>query len=148
MAFSNGYLLVFFLLWVRTFTYGFNNSLIGSVLGLESFLIYFNITGENSKSNSIIGATSGLFAGGGAIGALLSAWLVNKVGRVRSIQTTCVICIISGAIQGGSVYIAMFLIGRLLSGMGVGFWSRSFQSIRVRFPPLKIEVAWWVAMDF
>ncbi|KAJ5743398.1 hypothetical protein N7533_010500 [Penicillium manginii] len=114
MSFSNGYLVVFFVA-LGSFTYGFNNSVIGSVLGLESFLIYFDIAGKDSKSNSITGATSGLFAGGGAIGALLSAWLVNKVGRVRSIQITCEL------FRGGSVHIAMFLIDRLLSGVGVGF---------------------------
>lgn len=51
---------------------------------------------------------------------MLLAWLADKTGRVRSMQVTCVICIISGAIQGGSIHIAMFLIGRFLSGIGVG----------------------------
>ncbi|CRG89086.1 Quinate permease [Talaromyces islandicus] len=119
MAFSNDYLMIY-IVALGSFTYGFNNSVIGSVLGLSSFLEYFEIHNNSSKSNSIIGATSGLFAGGGAIGALISAWLANKAGRVRALQVTCIICIVSAAIQGGSVNIAMFLIGRFVSGIGVG----------------------------
>ncbi|KAJ5874235.1 uncharacterized protein N7529_002665 [Penicillium soppii] len=121
MGFSNGYIMIFYVA-LGSFTYGFNNSVIGSVLGLKSFLEYFDLSSNagDSSSNSIIGAASGLFAGGGAIGAMLLAWLADKTGRVRSMQVTCVICIISGAIQGGSVHIAMFLIGRFLSGIGVG----------------------------
>jgi MFS family permease len=88
-------------------------------LGLQSFFNYFDLTSTTS-GNSIIGATSGLFAGGGAIGALILAWLANKFGRVRAIKVTCVVCIISGAIQAGSIHIAMFLVGRFLSGVGVG----------------------------
>lgn len=30
------------------------------------------------------------------------------------------LCIISNAIQGGSVHVAMFLVGRLFNGIGVG----------------------------
>ena len=103
-------------------TYGFSNSVIGSVLGLDSFFQYFNLDqGPNaSKANAIIGATSGLFAGGGAIGALITTWLADKVGRIRAVQITCTLCVISGALQRGSVHIAMFLFGRFISGVSVG----------------------------
>ncbi|KAL3462308.1 general substrate transporter [Aspergillus heterothallicus] len=121
MGFNSRYLMIFYVA-LGSFTYGFNNSVIGSVLGLNTFFEYFDLNPEpgNGSSNAIIGASSGLFAGGGAIGALALAWLANKAGRVRSMQLTCLICIISGAIQGGSIHIAMFLIGRFLSGIGVG----------------------------
>ncbi|KAJ5398588.1 hypothetical protein N7465_009077 [Penicillium sp. CMV-2018d] len=121
MGLDNRFIMVFFVA-LGSFTYGFNNSVIGSVLGLNSFFGYFGLSSNSgdSHSNSIIGASSGLFAGGGAIGALALAWLADRTGRVRSMQVTCIICIISGAIQGGSIHIAMFLIGRFLSGIGVG----------------------------
>jgi MFS family permease len=93
------------------------------VLGLSSFFEYFDLDPNGpdaARANSIIGATSGLFAGGGAIGALITTWLADKIGRVRSIQLTCLVCIIAAAIQGGSVHIVMFLLGRFISGVGVG----------------------------
>ncbi|KAK5744134.1 hypothetical protein LTR17_002164 [Elasticomyces elasticus] len=103
-----------------SFTYGFSNSVIGSVLGLPSFYAYFDLASDGSGASGIIGATSGLFAGGGALGALCTHWLADRFGRVRAIQIAAAICAVSGAIQAGSVHVAMFLIGRFISGLGVG----------------------------
>ena len=52
-------------------------------------------------------AANGLFAGGGIIGALIISPSLNKLGRRLSIQIICTVCIVSAAIQGGSVHIAM-----------------------------------------
>ncbi|CRL29315.1 Sugar/inositol transporter [Penicillium camemberti] len=110
-----------FVVALGSFTFGFNNSVIGSVLGLKSFFDYFDIDQNGGgRADSIIGATSGLFAGGGALGSLALAPLANRAGRIRAIQVTCIICIIAGIIQAASVHIIMFLIGRFLSGLGVG----------------------------
>ena len=52
------------------------------------------------------------------IGCLIVAWLADKVGRKRGVQIICALCIVSAIIQGASVHIAMFLIGRFLNGIG------------------------------
>jgi MFS family permease len=65
-------------------------------------------------------ATNGLFAGGGLLGCWFITWLGDKVGRKRSIQITASICIVAGALQAGSVHIAMFLVARFIMGFGVG----------------------------
>jgi predicted MFS family arabinose efflux permease len=59
-----------------------------------------------------------LFAGGGMIGCCIVAWLADKVGRTRAIQIICSIAIVAAVIQGASVHIAMFLVGRFFNGMG------------------------------
>jgi MFS family permease len=100
-----------------SFTFGFSNSCIGSVIGFSSFLNYFSL----STSSTLLGALSSLFAAGTAIGALIQAWLSDKLGRVKTLQLACVFCIFGGAIQAGSVHIAMLLVGRFISGFGVGF---------------------------
>jgi nitrate/nitrite transporter NarK len=50
----------------------------------------------------------------------LITYLADKIGRKRSIQATAVLCIIAGALQAGSVHIAMFLVARFMMGVGVG----------------------------
>jgi len=65
-------------------------------------------------------ATNGLFAGGGLIGCFLITYLADKIGRKRSIQATAILCIIAGALQAGSVHIAMFLVARFMMGVGIG----------------------------
>lgn len=115
--------LVVFLVTFGSLTYGYNSAIIGSVIGLPSFFAYFQIslTGANAAEGSrITGATNGLFAGGGLIGCFFITWLADAVGRKRSIQVTATLCVIAGAIQAGSVHIAMFLVGRFLMGVGVG----------------------------
>lgn len=51
------------------------------------------------------------------IGCLIVAFLADRVGRVRTIQTMCCIGVIAAVIQAASVHIAMFLVGRCLGGM-------------------------------
>ena len=67
-----------------------------------------------------IKAANGLFAGGGMIGCLVVAWLADRFGRVRAIQIISALSVIAAIIQGASVHIAMFLVGRTLGGMGAG----------------------------
>lgn len=103
-----------------SFTFGFANSCIGSIQGLNSFLEYFNLAEPGQYSNIIRGALSGVFAGGSGIGALALSSIADRWGRVRTLQLTSMLCIIGGAIQTGSTNATMLLIGRLISGFGVG----------------------------
>ncbi|CAG9955462.1 unnamed protein product [Clonostachys rosea f. rosea IK726] len=115
--------LIIFFVALGSFTYGFNSAISGSVLGLSSFLNYFDIstTGPGAtKSNRIIGANNGLFAGGGIIGCFLVPTLLDKCGRRLAIQITTVVCIVSAVLQVASVHVAMLLIGRFINGIGIG----------------------------
>jgi len=154
--------LVFFVA-LGSFTYGFNSAVIGSVLGLPSFLNYFdlNTDGPNpdsERASSLTGglssiflscliaishiddqrtATNGLFAGGGVIGCLIVPWLLNALGRRSTIQLISLVCVISAAIQTGSVHIAMFLVGRFLNGVGVGMMDVSVPIYQSEISPAR-----------
>lgn len=69
---------------------------------------------------NIVEAINGVFLAGGAFGCWTLAWLADSLGRKRAIQVICAICIVSAGIQCGSVHVAMFLVGRLINGFGVG----------------------------
>jgi MFS family permease len=100
-------------------SYGFSLAVLGSVLGIPAFLENFNLE-SGGQAESLLGATSALFAAGCALGGLFEAWIADRFGRVRTLQMLCALAVISSAIQGGAVHIAMFLIGRFLNGIGVG----------------------------
>jgi MFS family permease len=51
------------------------------------------------------------------IGAGINGWLADRLGRVRAIQIPCVLAVAAAAIMGGSVHVAMFLLGRCLAGI-------------------------------
>ena len=112
---------VAFFVALGSFAYGFNSSIIGAVIGQPSFYSYFNFTPTSSYGGSIIGASNGVYAGAGTIGCWTVFWLLDILGRKRAIQVITVLLLVSAAIQAGSVNIAMFLVGRGLNGLGVGF---------------------------
>ncbi|RAH70428.1 putative sugar transporter [Aspergillus aculeatinus CBS 121060] len=123
MTVSRYNLVVVLTVALGSFTYGFDSAIIGSVFGLPSFFSYFGLTLNGSSSASIIGAANGLFAGGGMIGAAFNGWLADRLGRVKAIQIPCVLGVIAAAIMGASVHVAMFLVGRCLSGIACGMFS-------------------------
>jgi MFS family permease len=102
--------IVVFFAALGSFTYGYSSSIIGSIFGLPGFWSYFDLslTGPRAnRTNDMIGAANGLFAGGGMIGALIIPPALNRLGRKLTIQIACTTCVIACAIQGGSVHIGM-----------------------------------------
>lgn len=61
-----------------------------------------------------------LYAAGGLIGCLTMGGLADKLGRKRSIQLVCALCVVFSAFTTASVNIAMFLVGRGLQGLAAG----------------------------
>ena len=133
------FVLVFFVA-LGSFLYGFNSSIIGTVFGLPSFYVYFDLhlTGPGaSYANHILGckyrlpclyasesslltcylALNGLWSGGGIIGCIALPYLANSIGRKLTIQIICLICIVAVILQCAAVHIAMLLMGRFLGGL-------------------------------
>ncbi len=54
------------------------------------------------------------------LGSLSTAYTSEKLGRLRSIQISCVVCVVGGALMTGAVGVPMFLISRFIMGWGVG----------------------------
>lgn len=118
---ANGYnFIIAFFVGLGSFTYGFDSAIVGSVIGPPSFYSYSNFECTSSYGSSIIGANNGVYAGGGAIGCWIINWFSDRLGRRLAIQIIATICILSAALQTGSVHIAIFLVGRFLNGVGVG----------------------------
>ncbi|KAK4942012.1 hypothetical protein LTR10_018193 [Elasticomyces elasticus] len=110
-----------FFVALGSFTYGFNSAIIGSVIGEPSFYSYFKFEATSTYGGRILGASNGCYAGAGVVGCWTVFWLLDKLGRKRAVQVIALVCIISAALQTGAVHIAMFLVGRCLNGLGVGF---------------------------
>lgn len=95
-----------FFVGLRSFTYGFDSAIVGSVIGPPSFYSYFNFEYTSSYGSSIIGGNNGVCAGGGAIGCWIVNWLSDKLGRRLAIQIIAAIYIISAALPAGSDLVA------------------------------------------
>ncbi|RFU26551.1 hypothetical protein B7463_g9784, partial [Scytalidium lignicola] len=102
-----------------SFAFGYSNTIIGTTLAQPSFISYFDLD-KSSNRNAISGATSGIYTGGGLLGALFASWAAEHLGRKRSIFIGALTATIGGTLQAGSVALAMFLVFRFVNGFGVG----------------------------
>lgn len=84
-------------------------------------------------------ATNGLYTGGGVIGCLFVPTLLDAFGRKRTIQITTVLCVLSAALQTGSVHIAMLLVARFLNGIGVGMINVTVPIYQSEISPAKMR---------
>ncbi|KAJ5263938.1 general substrate transporter [Penicillium angulare] len=112
-------------LCLGSLTYGYSFSVTSTTLGQSSFFSYFNLSDNESSpsyafTNRIIGGLNGCFSGGGFLGAIFGGWACDALGRKKTLLVCTPIGVLGGALQGGSVNIAMLLAGRLIGGFAVG----------------------------
>jgi MFS family permease len=100
-------------------TYGYSSSIISTTLGQPSFLAYFELD-TRSNATQLEGAINGLFQAGGLFGSLSCIGSADRLGRKMAILVACLVTIVGGALQAGSVNIAMYLVFRFITGLGVG----------------------------
>ncbi|KAG2345534.1 general substrate transporter [Suillus weaverae] len=101
-------------------TYGYAFSVVFNTFGQPGFLQYFNLADNPSYTNKIEGSISGLFSAGCILGALAVGYIYDKHGRKITMNTAALICIIGGALQAGSINVAMLLEARFITGCGIG----------------------------
>ena len=63
---------------------------------------------------------NGLFQVGGLLGVLASIWIADKYGRRMALFVNAITVVIGGALQAGSVSMAMFIVFRFVAGWGTG----------------------------
>lgn len=107
-------------------SYGYDFSIITFTIGQPAWYEKFGMTTNPSQhalytySNNIIGALLGLFSAGAIFGAVFVGWMCDVHGRKKSLILAAIINIVGGALQTGSVHIAMFAVARFVTGFAAG----------------------------
>lgn len=127
-------LYVILILTLGSLTFGYSNSVISNTVGEPGFLSYFKLDGSKSYANSIEGAINGVFYAGEVFGAIFVTIFCDRLGRKKTSAVGCILSIIGGALQAGSVEIAMFLVARFITGVGIG-------SVVIIIPIFQAEVS-------
>ena len=65
-----------------------------------------------SNAPQLNGAVNGVSIAGGLIGAIVQSEQSDRLGRQKSVALSCAISVVGGALQAGSVHIAMFIVAR------------------------------------
>jgi MFS family permease len=99
---------------VDSVTIGYDGSIMGYLLVMDTFSGYFNLdTATTSLSVCFIFV-------GGAIGALFAPFVANKRGRKEGMLYAAVLQIIGVILQTAAQNISMFIVGRFIIGLGTG----------------------------
>jgi len=61
------------------------------------------------------------YIAGECIGGIFQIFAGDRLGRLRMMQLMCIIVTIGAVLQTSAVNFGMFLVGRILAGVAVGF---------------------------
>lgn len=111
--------------------FGFDISSMSAIISTEPYLCYFNqgplymVPDKkcSGPSSSTQGGITASMPGGSWLGALISGYLSDILGRKTSIQVGCVIWCIGSILVCASQNIGMLIVGRIINGLAVGICS-------------------------
>jgi sugar porter (SP) family MFS transporter len=95
--------------------FGYDQGVFGGILGNMLFLNTFN-----NPTPTIQGQIVSTYDLGCILGALMTIFVGDVLGRRKTIALGCIFCIIGGAIQASSYSLAQMIVGRIIAGLGIG----------------------------
>lgn len=121
MAGNTAYnLRIVLLLTLGSLTFGYSYSVISGTLGQPGFLQYFNLESHAAHVEALTGTINGLLCAGALFGSLNVGWMCEARGRKETLWLTCIVNIVGGALQAGSINLSMFSAARFIGGWGIG----------------------------
>lgn len=114
--------------------FGFDISSMSAFLGTDEYQNYFN-----HPSSSMQGFITASMSLGSFFGSLASAFVSEPFGRRASLMICSFFWMIGAAIQSSSQNVAQLIIGRFISGLGVGFGSSVAPVYGSEMAPRKIR---------
>lgn len=98
--------------------FGFDQGVFGGILGNAQFMSTFN-----NPTPTIQGQIVSTYDIGCILGALLTIFIGDYLGRKKTIMLACLFVIIGGALQASSFSLAQMIIARIIGGLGIGMES-------------------------
>ncbi|KAJ4022496.1 hypothetical protein NW752_000300 [Fusarium irregulare] len=109
---------------------GYDNGLMGGLVNTSAFKDTFD-----SPDADMIGVIVAIFEIGCFFGAIFAAIWGEKLGRRRSILIGCIVLIIGAVLQAASFSRAMMIVGRIVSGLGLGTVNSTVPVMQAEFSP-------------
>ncbi|RCK64370.1 Sugar transporter STL1 [Candida viswanathii] len=145
--------------------FGFDQLLMGSLLTLPNFEETFpSILGDTLHAATLTGAVVSIYEIGCFVGALLTVYLGDKLGRIKCMFIGCVIVIIGAVLQTTAYTVTHLAIARVFTGIGTGFmtstvpvWQAELSKASTRGKNIMmmgslitagIAIAYWVDFGF
>ncbi|KXJ87940.1 sugar transporter STL1 [Microdochium bolleyi] len=109
---------------------GFDNGLMGGLVGSPAFNTTFD-----TPDASMIGTIVAIFEIGCFLGSVGSAIFGEKLGRRRSVMVGAWIMIIGAVLQSSAFGRAQLIVGRVVSGVGLGIINSTVPVLQAEFSP-------------
>nr|CAD1814643.1 monosaccharide transporters [uncultured fungus] len=105
--------------------FGFDISSMSAIISTEAYKCYFNQGDIPCKGpqSDVQGGITAAMPGGSWLGALVSGYLSDILGRKKAIQIGAIIWCIGSILVCASNGIAMLIVGRIVNGFSVGICS-------------------------
>ncbi|KAJ8662624.1 hypothetical protein O0I10_001586 [Lichtheimia ornata] len=100
------------------FLFGYDQGVMSGVLVNQRWLELFHYPDAVMK-----GLVVAIFELGALVTSVIAGWAIDHFGRVGTIRIGAFVFIIGGTLQTAANHIALLLVGRLVAGFGVGFFS-------------------------
>lgn len=95
--------------------FGYDQGVFGGLLSNPSFLKQFNHPDATIQSQIVSTYTLGCI-----FGAILTIFSGDPLGRRKSVILGCTFLVIGGTLQATSFSLAHMIVGRIVSGLGIG----------------------------
>ncbi|EGW32525.1 high affinity glucose transporter [Spathaspora passalidarum NRRL Y-27907] len=128
---------VYFIAMISTIAgmmFGFDISSMSAFIGTESYINFFDNPGS-----TIQGFITSCMALGSFFGSIASSFISEPFGRRLSLMVCSFLWMVGAAIQSSSQNRAQLIIGRIISGVGVGFGSSVAPIYGAELAPRKIR---------
>lgn len=114
-----GYVVASILCALSGFSFGIETSIIGPVIVMDDFKRTIGVSDSQPTIQGLIVSSLILAA---AVSSLVAGKLADTVGRVWGIAIGTLLFGVGAAVQAGSVNMAMFIVGRVIEGIGEGLY--------------------------
>ncbi|KAL2114055.1 hypothetical protein VUR80DRAFT_1058 [Thermomyces stellatus] len=107
-------------------TSGFDSQLINTLQFAEPFKVYFgdgyiNDDGKPDIEPGLLGFINSCYQLGSIFGVPIAPWFAQRFGRRWSIMLGSLIMVVGALLQGFAQHVAMYIIARMLLGVGILF---------------------------
>ncbi|ORY89686.1 general substrate transporter [Leucosporidium creatinivorum] len=97
--------------------FGYDQGVMGGLIGGESFLSQFPTLATNA---TLLGFVVAVYEIGALFGSLFASFYGDTLGRRKALILGCSFAFVGGAIQGGCENVAMLIVFRIFTGLGIG----------------------------
>ncbi|KAF6802603.1 hexose carrier [Colletotrichum sojae] len=109
---------------------GYDNGLMGGLVNAPAFNITFD-----SPDPTMTGLIVAIYEIGCFLGCVATAFFGEKLGRRRTIGTGCAIMVIGAIVQASSYGRTQLIVGRVVSGVGMGIVNSTVPVLQAEFSP-------------